>query len=266
MTDRKQVDSHSVINTRPSHQASALTEKLREAGIRTIEFPAIEITEPDSWTPVDRALDELPSYDWLVFTSQNGVERFLDRARERNLPPDALQAPRTAAIGSATARILREHLGPVDLLPDEFRSEGLASALADHLDAGQAVLLPRSNVSRPVLVRTLTEEGIQVNEVHPYHLARPSDHASDVLEQLSTRSVDLVSFTSSMIVRNFDDLLVEYDLTHLRDTPAACIGPITRDTADQRGYDTPVVAEEYTMEGLVKAIREHLGIPESETT
>ncbi len=247
-----------MVNTRPPHQAANLTAKLREADIRSIEVPALEITEPESWKPVDNALRNVENYDWLVFTSQNGVERFFNRADQKSMSSNIFSTLRTAAIGPATARSLRNRVDRVDVLPDEYRSENLAKALLNTVDPGESVLLPRSNVARPVLVDLLTEEGISVNEIHPYRLAKPTDFDPEHLRQPGSSEIDLICFTSSMIVRNFDELLDEHRLQHLRKIPAACIGPITKKTVKKRGYKTAAVADEYTMDGLVNAVQAYI--------
>jgi len=250
-------DTFTVVNTRPRHQADELSDRLRAIGAEPVECPALAIVEPTSWEPVDRALNDLSSYDWLGFTSQNGVHRCFDRSRELGLD-GALKDLPAAAIGSATAAALRDRKGSVALVPDDFCSEGLADALVDELDPGASVLLPRSNVARPVLVDTLSDAGIRVNEVHPYELRRPADLDPNALERLREGGVNLICFTSSMIVRNFDALLADQDLRELRDTPAACIGPVTEETARERGYAIPVVADEYTIEGLIRKISQHV--------
>lgn len=248
-------NSFTVINTRPAHQATELSRKLWEINVSPIEFPTIEIRDPDSWEEVDDAIHNLDRYDWLVFTSQNGVERFLRRARSLDVESSESINHRIAAIGPTTAERLEDYGLTVEVCPDEYRSEQLAVSLLSHVEDNDKLLLPRSNISRPVLVDTLNDHGLHVREIHPYILTAPDQHASDTLERIRTETVDLIAFTSSMTARNFHELTEEYELTHLHDCPTACIGPITAGTARDLGYKTPVVAEEYTTDGLVEAIR-----------
>lgn len=251
-----------VVNTRPRHQATELSRKLWKLDVSPIEFPAIEISEPDDWGPVDEAIAELSRFDWIVFTSQNGVEMFIRRARSLDVEPSEAINQHIAAIGPSTAERVRDYGMTVELRPDEYRSESLAAVLLNKVQEEDRLLLPRSNISRPVLVNTLENHGIDVLEIHPYVIQKPSSHPSETIERLRDDPVDMITFTSSMTVNNFDELIEEHDLTHLRDCPAACIGPITADTAMENGYSTPVVAEEYTSDGLIEAmkpyIREHI--------
>lgn len=244
-----------VINTRPAHQATELSRKLWEINVSPIEFPTIEIRDPDTWDSVDDAIHNLQDYDWLVFTSQNGVERFIRRARSLDVEPSESMDHRVAAIGPTTTERLEDYGINVDVCPDEYRSEQLAVSLLSKVRDDDKLLLPRSNISRPVLVDTLNDHGLHVREVHPYILTAPEQHASDTLERIRTERVDLIALTSSMTARNFHELTEEYELTHLHDRPTACIGPITAGTARDLGFKTPVVAEEYTTDGLVAAIQ-----------
>ncbi len=255
MTDQNRFK---IVNTRPRHQSTELTRKLRGLKTAPIEFPTIEISEPDDWGPVDESITELSRYDWLVFTSQNGVEKFVRRAISHDVqPPDPFPA-NTAAIGPSTANRLEAYGLTVDVCPDEFRSECLAKELVQCARTGAHLLLPRSNISRPVLVDTLEQNGLRVTEVHPYHLTKPVDHSSETINLLREKIVHMITFTSSMTVENFHELIREYDLHELQNLPAACIGPITADTARDKGFKTPVVADEYTLDGLVKAIARSL--------
>ncbi len=247
-----------VLNTRPAHQATELSRKLWEIEVSPIEFPTIEIREPENWELVDQSIHNLDRYDWLVFTSQNGVERFLRRARSLDVEPTESIQQRIAAIGPTTAERLRDYGLTVDVCPDEYRSEQLAVTLLSHAQEDDRLLLPRSNISRPVLEDTLTNHGLDVCEIHPYILASPDQHASDTLDRIRQESVDLIALTSSMTARNFHDLAEEYELTHLHECPTACIGPITAGTARDLGYKAPVVAEEYTTDGLVNAIQDYI--------
>lgn len=251
-------DQCTVVNTRPSHQSTELSRKLWELNVSPIEFPTIEITEPDDWDPVDEAIEQLSQFDWLVFTSQNGVEMFIRRARSLDVEPSESIDQNIAAIGPSTTDRLREYGMTVELRPDEYRSESLAAVLLNEVQEDDRLLLPRSNISRPVLVNTLERHGIDVREIHPYFITKPSNHPSDTIERLKNDRVDLITFTSSMTVNHFDELIDEYNLEQLRDCPAACIGPITAETAKENGYSTPVVAEDYTTDGLIEAVKPYI--------
>lgn len=248
---------YTVVNTRPVHQSSEFSRKLRGLDITPIEFPTIEIREPENWGPVDDAISNLQRYDWIVFTSQNGVETFFHRVQSHDIEPSEFINLFTAAIGPATAKCLEQFHITVDVQPDVFCSETLADDLVDSIEENQKVLLPRSNISRPVLVDRLVDNGIDVNEIHPYVITEATGHSTEKIKQMDNNTIDLICFTSSMTVEFFDDLIDRYDLEQLRTHPAACIGPITAETAREKGFQTPIIAERYTIDGLTDDIQRY---------
>jgi uroporphyrinogen-III synthase len=239
-----------VVVTRPEEQAEGLCSRLRALGAEPVEFPVIAIAPPEPGGPLDQALARLSSYDWLIFTSVNGVECFWARLAA----PEALAAgpvrfpaAKVAAIGPATAAALRRRGVQVCLVPAEYRAEAILDEIGDV--AGQVILLPRADIARPALADGLRARGAQVDEVPAYHTV-PATPAAAALDALRA-GVDVITFTSSSTVRNF---VAQTAGLSYGDPLIACIGPVTAATARELGLRVDVVAREYTIEGLLEAL------------
>ena len=255
--ERKPLFGRRIVVTRPRAQAEGFIESLSAAGADVIPCPAIEIVPPTSWQPLDDAIARVAEFDWLVFTSVNGVEMFFDRLRVLQRDVRALHRARIAAVGPQTAEALAKHGVLIDVMPDEFRAEGVAAAMRAGGIAGQRVLLARAAAAREVLPDMLRDAGATVVEVASYRTIRPSGDASEIRRFLDQRAVDLVTFTSSSTVRNFLALLGADAVGLLRDTPIGCIGPITADTVRAAGLPVTVQPANYTIPALTAAIFEH---------
>jgi len=243
--------------TRARAQAHELAVRLEAEGARVLAVPTIAIEAPESWAPLDRALADLERYDWVVFTSVNGVEmarRRLPGAGER------LAGRRLAAIGPATARALRDWGCPAEVVPDEYVAEALVRELAPLMRAraGARVLVPRAAEARDVLVRELRRLGAEVDEVAAYR-TRPSDEGGAALRAaLDAGRVDAVTFTSSSTVRHCAALFAPGQAARaLRGVAVACIGPVTRETAREHGLETQIMPTAYTIPALADAIVAH---------
>lgn len=236
-----------VVVTRPLDQAEELCTRLRALGAEPILFPVIAIAPPQPGGPLDQAILQLSDYDWIIFTSVNGVEHFWVRLVEHYGSLLPVPGPRIAAIGPATADALRQHGSAVHLIPAEYRAEAILDQIGDV--SGQRILLPRADIARPVLSDGLRARGAQVDEVPAYHTipGQPTPAAFDALRA----GVDVVIFTSSSTVRNF--ILLTEGLEY-GDPLIACIGPVTAATARELGLHVDMVAEEYTIDGLLKAL------------
>ena len=269
-----------VLVTRTRDQASILSEQLRDLGATPIEFPTIRIVPPQDWSELDVALRRLYEpdvnsasfYNWLVFTSANGVTISCERLRALGYDPAALQNVRVAAIGPATAAALASYGITTDLVPDEYIAEGVAAALIGDAEkrgnplVGQRILLARAAEARKVLVTALQQAGAQVDEVAAYYthtVARDDESGHVILDMLRQRQLDILTFTSSSTVRNFNVWLqsaIQDDVkqeTLLAYPTLACIGPITAQTARELGLRVDLEAQEFTIDGLVKAIVQH---------
>jgi uroporphyrinogen III methyltransferase/synthase len=240
----------SIVVTRAKGQADALSSRLLALGAEVIELPTIEIVPASDYGPLDRAIAELASYDWLIFTSANGVRFFMDRLDRSAADLRSLRA-RICAIGPATrAAVEALHL-KVDLMGKEYVAEGLLAAFAEqHPLAGQRVLLPRAAVARDLVPEELRRRGAQVDVVEAYRTVVPESAAARAREVLATHP-HCITFTSSSTVQNFVDVAGTSDL---RDVDVVSIGPITTRTARGLGIQVRAEAKVFTVEGLVDAV------------
>ena len=247
-----------IVVTRSRAQASRLSAR-SIPGREAVELPAIKIVPAADMTPLHRALDELDSFDWILFTSVNGVKLFLDELLQTGRDVRDLKGLRIGAIGPATAHALTQNRLIVEVIPEEYRAEGMARALEGRVQAGDKVLLPRARGARSVLPEVLNQWGVQVSEVHLYE-ARAEEPSVEQRDIVLSGDVDAVTFTSSSTVNNFVRIIGEENVGRLNDrVKIACIGPISAETAANWGFTVDVVAEEYTIPGLVEALVKMLG-------
>ncbi|MCA9226352.1 MAG: uroporphyrinogen-III C-methyltransferase [Planctomycetales bacterium] len=249
--DKRPLFGRRVLVTRPDHQAEALASLLEEAGAETLVQPAIAIEPPDDWTEVDAALHRLGEFDWLVFSSANGVRYTLRRLADLGLDARALGGVRLATIGPGTTEALAEFHLRGDLQPNEYRAEALAEALAGDA-SGQRFLLARASRGREVLAETLRAAGGLVEQVVVYRSSDVTQPDEAICEQLDRGRIDWVTVTSSAIARATAAMFGD----SLRRARLASISPITSETLEQLGFQVSCEATEYTMPGVVRAMVE----------
>ena len=247
-----------IVVTRSRDQASDLVRALSDLGAECLECPTIQVVAPDDVGPLDRAIAELSTFDWIVFTSVNGVGWFFKRLFASGKDVRAVGRLRTAAIGPATAERLKRYGLSSDLVPETFRAEAMAAAFRREPIRGKAILLPRAQEAREVLPEELAAMGAVVREVAAYKTEPASADVRALVERLEERSIDLITFTSSSTAKNFKALLPADRFSDIASgVPAACIGPITAATARELGFDVRVEAQRYTIPGLVEAVLGH---------
>ena len=248
-----------VLVTRSRSQASSLVSALRLEGAHPIEFPAIEVQQRVDDDALRDAISQLDasSYRWVVFTSANAVDVFLDALmKQRDLR--AFGDTRICAIGPATERVLLNRGLRPDLVPAEAIGEDVARALVEHGGLeGARVLLPRAEQARDVIPDTLRAAGAEVDDLPLYLAAPPAEPPAEALALVREGDIDVVTFTSSSTVRNLAELLGG-DLSPLDGATIACIGPASGATAREAGLTVHVTAETHTIEGLVSALRSYL--------
>ena len=246
-----------VVVTRTRQQASDLTTRLEELGARVIEAPTIELAPAADQASIDSALSKIASYDWVVFTSQNGVTHAKEKLQSLNRDARAFGRAKIAAIGKVTAETVREQLClNVDLCPDSFVAEALAAALIERNEVkGKRFLLLRADIARPILREKLTESGAaEVNDVAIYE-TRPATALPPVLiEALHERHVNWITFTSSSTVKNFVKLIGQSYKKQLNGVRLASIGPVTTATLNDLGLPPTIQADTFDIDGLVQAI------------
>ena len=237
--------------TRPIHQSNSILAQLTELGASALIQPAIEIAPVADPTRLDTVIQNLPSYDWLVFSSANGVHYFFERLFQQGHDVRQLGSCQLAAMGPATSEALAEYQLQADLQPEEYRAEALAEQLVPAAD-GQRVLLLRASRGREVLAETLTAAGITTEQVVVYQSHDIEQSEPDVAAALAAGKIDWVTVTSSAIARS----LVRMFGDALHQAQLAAISPLTAEVLSRAGFPPAVVAKEYTVAGLLQAIVE----------
>jgi len=227
-----------------------LTEALARQGAAVIPFPTVRIVPPEDLEPLDEALRNWASFDWVVFTSAHGVSAVAERARILHIDLRKTRG-RIAAVGPVTRAALMRNGLPADVVPAEYVTDAIADVMGDV--AGKRVLLPRSRLSRQALPEALNARGAEVTQVNAYD-AVPADSQPDAP---LPRTIDFVVFTSPSSAENLTALVSEKELVRLLErTPAAAIGPVTAEAARTLGFRIALVAPEHTIDGLVKSLVE----------
>jgi uroporphyrinogen III methyltransferase/synthase len=249
-----------ILVTRPRAQAGEVATALEDLGAEVELFPTIEIAPAPDAGALDRAVADAGTYDWIVFTSVNGVRVFFERMAALGRDVRELATTRIAAIGPETASELERRLVRPAVVPAEYRAEGLLVVLGEEAIRGRRVLLPRAAGARAVLPDTLRARGAVVDEVVAYAAVPPPTADVEGLRALiEADALDAITFTSSSTVRNFAALLGEDAMRTLarRARPlVACIGPVTAETARELGLRVDVVPDAYTVPALVGALAE----------
>lgn len=244
--DNRPLFGKNIVVTRTRQQSSKLSLKLGELGARVIEFPTIEIKPKTDMGELNKALDKIEQYNWIVFTSQNAVQIFFKALSDRGSDTRSLAQNKIAAIGPASGQEIEQYGIRPDLVPDEFVAEALTQAMSDTGISGKRILLPCAAEARQTLKEGLEEAGASVDRIHIYDTITPEDITEERISQIS--GTDLITFTSSSTVRNFFKIIPKTDAR------LACIGPVTAKTVEELGFTPTVTAAEYTIDGLVEAI------------
>ncbi len=249
-----------IIITRSIKQSEELTKALEDFGAQVIACPTIEIRDPSSWEQMDLALKHLSWYDWLAFTSANGVEYFLRRLDELGHSRAELMSHRVCAVGIKTAeRLMKENIS-VDLTPDQFTAEALVEEFTKsfgvrHRLRGARMLLPASRTTRDVIRPALEKIGVYVEVVEAYRTVTPSFSSAEVDSLIRSANADYIIFTSPSTVTNLAALLeTDYLARYLTDTRVACIGPVTADAARLHGLEVHILPTEHTGQAIVSAL------------
>ena len=222
----------------------------------------IRILPPDDYAPLDDACARAGTFDWIIFSSTNAVDVFMERLLRTPHDLRALGGVKLCVVGSATAERLRHYRLKVDLTPAEYRAEAVVRAIREAVDVrGLKVLLPRSDIGREIIAHELRKLGADVTEVVAYRtvVAEPEREGEpDIYRMLLDRRIDVVTFTSASAVRNFVKVVgAEPAADLLRTTVVASIGPVTAEAAAQCQIETTILSPQYTIPALVDAIVEH---------
>ncbi len=258
--DLRPLAGRRIVITRAAEQAAGLSALLEAEGAEVVSLAAISIEPAADTAALDHAIGQIERYRWVIFTSVNGVRAFVERLHHADLDWRALKGVRVGAIGPATAEALRASGVRPDFMPDEYVAEAITAGLGDV--SGQRILLPRADIARQALAVELRRLGAEAEEIAAYRtVTRPLD-AQTVAAALAARP-DAITFTSSSTVRGLAAALPGMPLAAaLRGIVVACIGPITAQTARDAGLTPEVIAEEYTMPGLTRALISYFSAPQ----
>ena len=246
--DTKPLFGKNILVTRSRTQASKLTKLLSNLGANCVEVPAIKIIEPsDNYQAVDNFIDKIHDYNFIIFTSENGVKCFFERLKLKNHDTRSLSNAKIAAIGSSTANELLNHGINADFIPKEFKAEAIIELLKDKVN-GKKILIPRAEEAREILPQELTKYGAEVEVIPVYKTI------SAIEGDINLENIDLVTFTSSSTVKN---LINAVGVESLKNIKTAAIGPITAATLKDFGIEADIIASEYTISGLVEAIKKY---------
>jgi uroporphyrinogen III methyltransferase/synthase len=246
-----------IIVTRAREQASDFLKRLVTLGAACIEFPTIEIVPPESWDGLDRAIQNIESYNWLLFTSPNGVKYFLKRLEALQKDVRDLKGLRIGAIGPKTAERWHELGIRLDLMPDEYRAEAIVEDFKGWKMRRARILLPRATQAREVLPDELKKLGAHVDVVSAYQTVKPEHDTEKVGKMLEEGTINMVTFTSSSTVHNFVDMFSadsEKLAEWMKAVAVACIGPITAQTAQKKGFKVDLIPPKYTVDALAESI------------
>ncbi|MFM8551460.1 MAG: uroporphyrinogen-III synthase, partial [Nitrospiraceae bacterium] len=252
-----------ILVTRAKEQAGELTQLLRAYGADPVECPTIQIVSPDSWEELDGAVARLAQFQWLLFTSVNGIRPFMERLSGQGLDSRALSGIRIGCIGPRTAQELARYGLRADLIPSTFQAEGLVEALQASGVSGKRVLIPRAAVARELLPEQLRALGAEVSVVTAYQTVSPPADRAWLKELLRQGAIHTITFASSSTVRNFSQFFdSRQEMQSLTaGTAVACIGPITAQTAADMGIPATITADANTIPALVQAILKHSASP-----
>lgn len=256
--NKKPLAGKRILITRAREQSGEFVTFLKKLGAEVIEFPTIEIIPPLSWKELDLAIARLRTYNWIIFTSANGVIFFWQRLREKGKSNRFPPSLKVCAIGPATANQLRERGVPVHYIPKEFMAESILEGFQEMAIKGKRLLLARAKKARDILPKGLRKMGAEVDVVEVYRTVKPKGGSKKLTELLADRKIDVIAFTSSSTVNHFAELLKKEDLKKLlKGITIASIGPVTAKTAKEWRLRVQIQPKQYTIPGLTQAIAQY---------
>lgn len=247
-----------IIVTRARTQSSDFANLLGSNGALPIQFPTIETVPPDTWDGLDDAIEKISSYEWLIFTSVNGVRYFFERLKKKNRDVRDLKGIKICTIGPKTAMEVEKFGIRIDVIPSEYRAEAVIECIGKENIHGKRVLLPRAAVAREILPDELKNMGALIDVVDAYKTIRPDEKTDEIKKMLTNKEVDVITFTSSSTVTNFVDMFDKYELQEMiKGVVIASIGPITAETAEKLGLKPQIIPKKYTIESFTDEIIEY---------
>lgn len=248
-----------ILITRSREQSKKMAERILGQGGKPILFPTIQIKDPADFSALDLAFNDISKYDWVIFTSVNGVDGFFRRFFALDRDIRELAGPRFGAIGPVTAQAIRNHGLKVELLGEQFVAEGLLEALKEEDLKGKRFLIPRAEKARIILPEGIVSRGGSVDLVTVYRTVLPDQaDVESIIQALANREVDVITFTSSSTVSHFAELIGKTKLPDLlQGITLASIGPVTSQTIRDLGLQPTIEADEYTIDGLLNCMESY---------
>lgn len=248
-----------ILVTRAADQAPALSNALAAHGAETVVIPTIQIVAPASYAELDQAIAGLDATDYLVLTSVNAVDFFFNRLSTLGHDAAILDKVQIVAVGPKSAEALSVHGFQADLVPEDYRAEGVVALLKERV-SGKRVLYPKAALARELIPAELAKAGAEVIAPTAYASTPPED-ARGKLDRALAEGLDMLTFTASSTVDNFTALLGTDSLDLARRVPVASIGPLTTATAKKHGFKVVVEADNATLDDMVEAIRQYFSVP-----
>ena len=254
--ERRPLFGKRIVLTRAREQAAEFARLLAAYGAEPITAPTITMVPPASWAALDRAIEQLSGYSWLIFTSVNGIAPFMERLKHAHRDVRALAHLQIGAIGPRTAEELTRYGLSADVIPPEFQAEGMVAAMGQYDLKGKKILIPRAEVARELLPDQLRTKGATVDVIPVYRTVLPEVGLNRLKEQMRNGMIDVITFTSSSTVSNFVELIggAEEARRIVGKTTIACIGPVTARTAEDYGMPVTIMPGENTIPALCQAI------------
>ncbi|MEW6001375.1 MAG: uroporphyrinogen-III C-methyltransferase [Nitrospirota bacterium] len=255
--ERKPMFGHRILVTRNLEGF----EPLEELGAEIIEFPTIEIVPPEDYSELDKSIGQIDTYDWLIFTSRNGAKYFFKRFFEKDRDIRDLRGIKICAIGTETSKEIRKYGIKVDLVPDEFRAEGLVKSIQElsHSKAkslkGMRFLLPRAERAREVLPAKVRELGGEINVPVAYRTIKPEIRGKRLRRFLKEGKISIATFTSASTFNNFREIMGGDADELLKGVAVAVIGPVTAEAVRKAGLKVDIMPKEATVEAMVEEIK-----------
>ena len=241
-----------VLVTRGKEQAKTFSEKLRQAGATPIEIPLISISPSSKPETIAECVRHLANYDWLIFTSANGVKFFFPFVKKET------PLPKVAVVGKKTATALKAYGVSPAVVPDEFVAEGVIEALKPLVKPRDRILLVKGNLARPVLRDALINMGADVTDLIAYETSMNESGKEQLLYLLRERKLDVITFTSSSTVQSFMRMMEGEDIASLLSgCVIACIGPVTKETAEKAGLSVHICPDQYTIDDMIKEMEQY---------
>jgi uroporphyrinogen-III synthase len=243
-----------VLITRGNEGASETGSLIENEGGVAILVPLLHFQSHED--PLEKTLHTaIHTYDWIIFTSKNGVKFFLEALERRSIPLTSYKG-KFAAVGSKTEQYCYKYGIPVSFVPENFTGDDFAVEFISQVKPTGQVLIPKGNLARNVIASALASSGVTCQEWVVYETVLPAESIEELKGIIEKEQVDIITFTSSSTVHHFMKVIHEYSLyDHIRDTPIACIGPITKNTAEQYGLHVKICPSVYTVNEMVNEMK-----------